>query len=404
MELKEAMEAATENLDVRPGFLGDVMAGARRRHTRKLVGVTAALALIAGVTTGVVLTRSSSEPRTTDDARLTAATSGDLAGDAEFITRSLSVWAEETTLGDLVTEVSPDAHVFWAGNTPNGPASLVAQSVRVRDSPDPETLVGLVHGAVVVDQEIAGRNNREQGIYRFGADDSTYVVLGLGRRVFWSANPVRGSDLRYSRTWREAEFHDGVTVLSAKPAEKAVFVRSETAPGADDFTRFEERITPRQETGQQTAVQPYPGLGWREVMWASSRQEPSRPGSSQDKLVSEDLRKRGYVDYDVPYLVWEVRAWLPDGRFAVAIESNGELLCALYQSDGTFDRVLSGGPAVKGAVVPVRIALPDGQGTILADRGALLGPEERENAWLAPPGTTEVAVLRAGNTSTMVPL
>ncbi|NKE59116.1 hypothetical protein FXN61_20785 [Lentzea sp. PSKA42] len=60
---------------------------------------------------------------------------------------------------------------------------------------------------------------------------------------------------------------------------------------------------------------------------------------------------------------------------------------------------------VKGTPVPVRLTLPDGQGTILADRNALLGTgtDEREDAWLAPPGTTEVTVWRDGS-STVIPL
>ncbi|WP_329789337.1 hypothetical protein V1227_34140 [Lentzea sp. DG1S-22] len=48
MELRSAMEAATADLDVRPGFVGGVMAGGRRRHTRRLVALTAAVALLAG--------------------------------------------------------------------------------------------------------------------------------------------------------------------------------------------------------------------------------------------------------------------------------------------------------------------------------------------------------------------
>lgn len=395
MELKEAMEAATADLDVRPGFLGDVMAGARRRHTRKLLSVTAAIALVAGVTTGVVLTRSPSEP--TADVRLTAATSGDLASNTGYLEQVLDVWNRRST-ADPVTDVSSDAHVFWAANTPDGEAALVAQSVRVRDTSEPQLLVGLVHGVDVVDKEIVSPGGHEEGIYRIGEGEATYVVLGLRRRVFWSAEPKRGPDLRYSRAWQEAELHDGVAVVRAKPAEKPVFLRTGTPPAADDFSRAGDRITPRQEAGQK-AVQARSGLGWTTVMWATSRQEPGMPVQNQDQLVSEDLRRRGYLDYDAPVMLWEVRAWLPDGRFAMVTETNGELIGALYQADGTIDRVLPGAPAVKGTMVPVRFALPDGQGTILADRGALLGPEERDDAWLAPPGTTEVNVWRSGSST-----
>ncbi|GAA3670008.1 hypothetical protein GCM10022267_66000 [Lentzea roselyniae] len=400
------MEAATAELDVRPGFVGDVMAGARRRHTRKLLAVTAALALLAGVTAGVVLTRSPSpEPFAAADARLTAATSGDLAGHTEYIRQVLAAWNGKRPTRDFVTEISPDAHVFWAANTPDGPASLVAQSVRVGHAAEPQTLVGLVRGVDVVDQELVYKGAGEQGIYRIdeGEGEATYVVLGLGERVFWSANPVRGPDLKYSRTWQEAELHDGVAVVRAKPAEKPVFVRTDITPADGDFTRVGVRITPREESGRQKAMVPHPGLGWTDVMWASARQEPAKPGQSQDKLVSEDVWRRGYVDYGTEWTLWEVRAWLPDGRFAVVTEANGGLVGALYQPDGTFDRALTGSLAAKGTPVPVRLVLPDGQGTLLADRNTLLGPEEREHAWLAPPGTTQVAVMRNGDTTT-VPL
>ncbi|MEU0882191.1 hypothetical protein ABZ345_26540 [Lentzea sp. NPDC005914] len=414
MELKQAMEAATADLDVRPGFVGDVMAGARLRHTRRLLTATAVVALIAGVTTGVVLTRSPSDPPVpgpvSGDARLTAATGGDQAGNAELIQRSLTAWGKPTTIHNLVTEISPDAHVFWAGSTPEGRVSLIAQSVRLPGSTEPHALVGLVHDDTVVDQEIVYNNpgnqlsiSREQGIYRLGSNENaTYVVLSLGQKVFWSAKPVRGQDLRYSRQWQEAPFEDGVAVVTARPADKPVFIRTDTGPPTDNVNHDQDRIVPRQEARPQTTGQPQGGLGWRDAMWASSRQDLLGPVILQ-KTVSDDLKQRGYLDYGLPLMAWEVRAWLPDGRFAAVTETPDGLLGALYQADGTFERVLPGGPVVKGTPVPVRLALPDGQGTILADRGALLGPEERENAWLAPPGTTEVAVWRSGQ-QTVVPL
>ncbi len=414
MELKEAMEAATEDLDVRPGFVGDVMTGARRRHTRKLVTVTAVVALLVGLVTGVVLTGSGSAP-STDDPRLTAATSGDLAGDAEFLARSLRVWRDAQTEPVLnrkgVTDVSAAPKVFWAANTPGGAAALVAQPVRVRSSEGPRTMVGLVAGGTVVDTEVVSAGNgvesSERGIYQFGPGDSTFVVLSLGRTVHWSVNPTRGPDHRWSRAWQRADTGlTGVAVLTAKPAEKPVFLRTTTAPAADDFSRWADRIFSAKQMGLGEVVRPRPGLGWQDLMWATRRQEPFASGSGEGWSATTDLQKKGYVDYSSGfglYPDWEVRAWLPDGRFAVVFEDGDELIAALYHPDGRFDRVLLGGPVVRDAVVPVRITLPDGQGVLLAQRGALLGPEERRDAWLAPPGTTEVLLWQAGQT-TVVPL
>jgi len=54
-------------------------------------------------------------------------------------------------------------------------------------------------------------------------------------------------------------------------------------------------------------------------------------------------------------------------------------------------------------VAPVRLVLPDGQGTMVADFGALIGPEQSKDFWLAPAGTKEVTIVR-GDSSTVVPL
>ncbi|ANZ38122.1 hypothetical protein BBK82_20715 [Lentzea guizhouensis] len=412
MELKQAMETATETLDVRPGFVGDVMTGARRRHTRKLLTVTAVVALLAGLVTGVVLTGSNPAP-SADDPRLTAATSGDLAADTEFLTRSLDVWRDAQTVSALarnaVTDVSARPKVFWAARTPGGPAALVVQPVEAHNSEDARTMVGLVVGDAVVDSEVVQAGGQERGIYQFGPDDSTFVVLGLGRSVYWSVNPTRGPDQRWSRSWQRAETGmTGVAVLTAKRTEKPVFLRTTSEPGSKDFFALQqERIVSAKELQLGEVLTQHPGvLGWPDVMWATRLQEPDLPGTGQDRSVVTDLQKRGYLDFGSgsgALTGWEVRAWLPDGRFATVFEASEELVAAIYHADGRFDRLLPGGPVQRDLTVPVRITLPDAQGVILAERGALLGPEERRDAWLAPPGITQVTLWQHGNT-TEVPL
>ncbi|MCG8921386.1 hypothetical protein [Lentzea sp. CC55] len=127
MELRSAVEAATADLDVRPGFVGDVMAGGRRRHTRSQLALTAAVALLAGVTTGVVLTDSSPEPAVAADARLTATTAGDLSGGRAFISEVQALRGRPKNAGlrpyENVTEFTGPLNVFWAATTPSGPAA-----------------------------------------------------------------------------------------------------------------------------------------------------------------------------------------------------------------------------------------------------------------------------------------
>ncbi|MFJ8963794.1 hypothetical protein ACIRG5_30835 [Lentzea sp. NPDC102401] len=67
---------------------------------------------------------------------------------------------------------------------------------------------------------------------------------------------------------------------------------------------------------------------------------------------------------------------------------------ALCRPDGTFSTSAVGGKAVKGE--PAVLPLPDGQGTIVADFNAVIGPQERDHAWLAPTGTKAVTLVRRG--------
>ncbi|SER21856.1 hypothetical protein SAMN05216188_10911 [Lentzea xinjiangensis] len=405
MELKQAMETATAELDVRPGFVGDVMAGARRRHTRKLVVVTAAVALLGGVTTGVVLTPTAAGPPDTGDHRLTAAPTGDLAGDRDFLAQALATWnngqRQAWRWTEQVTDFTAPANVFWAANTPNGPAALVAQAVRMNGAPEARTVVGLVSGGNVVEREVD--HGREVGLFQLGKERSTHVVLGLGEEVYWSVNPVRGPGNRLTRTWQRAEMEPGgAAVVVAKQSELPVFVRGGTPPASDDFTR--EPLRARGDQRPDTAYVAHPGLGWSTRQCASDpppgvRWPPERPPSPED-----DLRRLALLDYGVAWSAvgeWRVCAWLPDGRYAEVFESSGELYGALYQPSGAFSAPLRGGGLSRGT--PVVVPLPDGQGTIVVYFGAVIGPQERPHAWLAPAGTREVAV-RQGDSSTVVPL
>ena len=405
MELKQAMETATAGLDVRPGFVGDVMAGGRRKQTRKLVTLTAVAALVAGATAGVVLTRPPSADRASSvDARLTAPTTGDLASSKDDVDRALDVWhnaQKSPTPGEGITDFSMDSHVYWIGTTEDGPAAVVVQPVRVSGWSDPKPLVGLVAMGKVVDREVVLEPGDERGRYDLGSPSGTQVVLSLGKRLFLSQHPVRGQDDRLSREWREvAADAAGVAVVSALPQSRPVFVRADSPPRPDDFTA--RPVRSKAETGQGRAFLPRGGLGWPTL---NCKGQPAQPTHSPAQ-VQEDLQKRALLDYLVSFDStgsWEACAWTPDGRFAMVFEAFGQLYGALYTAQGTFSAGVVGGPAVKDTVVPVRLGLPDEQGTIVADFGALIGPEQSANVWLAPAGTTEVTVVRNG-TPTVVSL
>ncbi len=406
MELKQALEAATADLDVRPGFVGDVMTGARRRHTRKLLAVTAAVALLAGVTTGVVLTRSSSDDRLMAiDARMVAPTGGDLASSQKDIYRALALWrnAQNTPrFGENVTDFSMPSHVYWIGGTDKGPAALVVQPVRVGGSSDLKPLVGLVAMNEVVDREVVDRPGQERGHYHFGTSGGTHVLLTLGKKLFMSQNPVRDQNGKLTRQWQPLQpDSSGVAVVTAPAESKPVFVRSDTRPEPRDFTR--QPLRSKSDLGLGRAFVPHAGLGWAGLHCKSDTPPPNLHSPAQAVV---DLQQQAYLDYLVSNDAigsWNVCLWTPDGRYAVVLEAYGQLYGALYKADGTFSTAVIGGPAVKDTAAPVRLVLPDGQGTIVADFNALIGPEQRESVWLAPAGTKEVTITRNGS-STVVPL
>jgi hypothetical protein len=301
--------------------------------------------------------------------------------------------------GEGVTDVSATANVFWAANTSGGQAALVAQTVRVRDSTEPQTLVGLVAEGAVAGHELVHQEfrDRETGLFRFGPDRSTYVTLSLGQKVFWSTAPTRGTDNRLRREWRQADDPDGVAVVTAPASERPVIVRDTSPPAPDDFLR--QPLQGRYDPGK--AFVPHPGLGWGGQRCTGDARPAVHPKSTS---AQRDLQERALLDYQVgedASADWSVCAWTSDLRFVQVFESYGQLYGVLYDANGVFSAAVLGGPAVKGAPLPVRLVLPDGQGTVVAEFGALIGPQDRPDVWLVPAGTKEVAVRRLDTVQTI---
>ncbi len=193
-----------------------------------------------------------------------------------------------------------------------------------------------------------------------------------------------------------------MAVVSAQQADRPVFVRAYTQPAADDF--LEEPLTAKQDYLPDSAVQPHPGLGWTGTVWATDRHDEHPQMKST--LAHRDMQRAGVLDYLVRYdsSEWQVRAWLPDGRFASVFEANGETYAALYRANGTFDRGVAGSATSKGTPLPVWVRLPGDLGTVVADFGSRVGPDRRPDAWIAPAGTTEVTVERPAGVQILVPL
>ena len=90
-------------------------------------------------------------------------------------------------------------------------------------------------------------------------------------------------------------------------------------------------------------------------------------------------------------------------HFVVAFESYGQVYAAIYDMNGVFTSGVVGGPVLKGTMLPVRVALPNGRGTLVVDYDAYIGPERRRDVWLVPADATTVTV-RSGDVEATVSL
>jgi hypothetical protein len=94
--------------------------------------------------------------------------------------------------------------------------------VKVHTSEKPATLVGLVADGKVVNREVVlpEARHRLAGLHRFGPTGDQYVVLTLGKTVFWSQSPKRGPDHRLTRTWASAPHDQDGVVFTVVPVDE----------------------------------------------------------------------------------------------------------------------------------------------------------------------------------------
>lgn len=407
MQLKQAFEAVTENVDVRPGFLGDVMTGARRRRTRKLLITTAVVALIAGGVSGVLLTRTGTSGISTVDQRFALPTRGELAGDQRLLDGAVaSLRTAQKVSGMSTTAEAPKGtptHVLWAGNTPAGRTAVVLQAQPTDKSW--ATSVGLVVNDQLISLESQTGENPQQGVFQFGPENSVFLALERAVPIQHSMRATRGSDGQLSREWRPLSMKDGVSVVTAEQGDKPLFLLAQTPPPPNDFKLDQQLLYPQQPLAAKRAYISYNGLGWNDRRFATA--EPKYlPNGEVIHDLYETLHEIGLVDYQIGSITsaqWHVIAALPDDRTALVTEFDNQLYAVIYGSDGSIQRTIVGPPVLAGGPLPVRFHLPDGLGIVLADYGSGIGPDAKSDAWLAPTNTAEVKVMTAGST-TVVPL
>lgn len=252
--LSTALHAATETVDVPPGFAEKVQRGARRRLVRRRyrIGVVVLVVLAIGggltvlsdrwlpVVTGSHATQQPVKPPA-DDPRLHEATKGDLAHDQGFLGELRQVWQRDVhEPTDLIESVPSNAKVvcvpldaptvYWAGNTPAGKAAVVLQRFAWQLAPDgtpPSTVVeiGLIatspnNGQLALQgQRTIGNPLKSQtsDSFAFGHDDATVLTMAeSGFHVYSTAPVLDPRTGKVSRQWRNLPYVDGVAVFNVE--------------------------------------------------------------------------------------------------------------------------------------------------------------------------------------------
>jgi len=413
-ELAAALRGATEAVDTRSGFIGDVLNGARRRQVRRRNGaalVIAAVVGVAGFGVGATFRNLSNPPVEVADSRLLEPTKGDLAGDRERLEVAATAWQDATTTSwkydRAVGELRGKPHVYWAGTTQEGPAAVVMQEAKITDTPGWRTLIGLVATdpadgkTKVVGSPMALRDLADA--FQFGPNDRTLLVVTRDTPVFVSVGVSWSPDGLVVRQWERLTVTDGVGVLTRHGGTGPNEVRLVTSAGSPTVTKAAGELYPvvasayvasggrtdRPTTSSpSTGLLPWEGTGNRRLqMEIGAPPEPPLPADVVPSVVSA-LKSGGVLDVGTASTIanWSVVGGLPDGRSVVVVEFKEEarpsrIAVVLYGADGKVERT-SSKPTDLTSALPVMIRMPDGQGWVVAAwRATLKYRTEVGGAW-----------------------
>lgn len=428
-DLRAVLRDATDHLTGPPGLLDNVRRGGRRRVARRRTVLAAVIAV--AVTTPVVGVLQFSPGSNTIEVAsplLDEPTRGDLAADEDYLRQVREAWRRRAAESDFTLRGQP--HVVWAGNTPAGPAAYVAQPTAdnpVVVEPAGDRLIAL---AAFVEPTVTGpRVMTAESVTDAGAGNSQAVLLGPERDVLLVLDPGRpvefSPDLRYTadgkieRTFQRVKFRDGAAVLRVPPQRTKVTVALAAAPVDNPVNDPDDRIHIANASeilfpGGQDGPAPQlfdhrlPGA---EQVWGGD------PKPTVQKYVFKTDALAAYNDWGgvhtgdgSPRLT--VYGATPDGRRLLLLtlqydDGPSRVIALLARGDTPFTAVASG-IADWTAPLPVRLRLPDGQGTLVAAEGAALSYRTGAGGWhdagqdaaLLPAAATEVRVTPASGSAT----
>ncbi|MFC0526618.1 hypothetical protein [Phytohabitans kaempferiae] len=409
-DIRTLLHRATDHLTGPPGLLDDIRQGGRRRVVRRRALLTAGLAVTAAASTGGLLRFVGTEgeqPLDPSSPLFAEPTRGDLAGDKDYLRQVRQQWFG---LQDPLPDMRGTPHVLWAGSTPAGPAAFIAQRGGtgaavgwIEPTPD---------GPRVSSVSPVNEPTRMQDIAQailLGPERDVLLVLDFGWPVQLSTELRYAPDGKIVRQYQPFAFGDGAGWRHVDRQVRKITValrRSDGQPGQVFISNASTVLNPEQK---QVPV--------------PERFEYTLPGAplplGRDETSSA---LKPYQDFDgthtqnprLPRLT--IRGLTPDGRRLLVdtIQFDDDptrVVAMLARGEAEYQAVASGFVDWK-AILPVRLRLPDGQGTLVAAPRTTLqhragggrwhdaGP----NATLLPTTATEVRVTPNTGPAHTVPL
>jgi len=434
VRLRERADSLADTVTASPDLAGRARAGGRRRLVRRRAGqavaatcVCAAL-ILAAVTSSAWLPHGSRPAPDTLATRVygqvgDSPTRGDLASDTAYTASALAAWAASHATSanadrGIFDDLRGRGRVVWAGTTPAGPGAIVAQQAFLHrhsnlqlDREGLHTLVGFIG----VDA---------QGHPRVVAD--AYPAPGLPPALAWWVNPRRtvlavldvGEDLGLAASWNyrpdgtrsmsftPLAFHDGAAIADFTPAKNR-------PAGSNKL--------PLDTHSVQVAALPYRGISDvraianadpsldpacscqrvdRRLMWSTGTPgQPGFPIAGTDRLPSYDSKPLDNAFYPaldsrlhgpanvIDTSIWYAGGALPDGRVLLlgeeALEQEpSHAYLVIVARDGS-SAVVHGGPINPSSALPIAVQLPNGQGWLVAAKGATLSWRSSGGRWIS---------------------
>ncbi|GIG87618.1 hypothetical protein [Plantactinospora endophytica] len=390
VDVRGALRRATAHLGEPPGLLDDVRRGGRRRVVRRRGVLAAGLLVVGAASTGGVFRWAGGGGRVEVAAPLFDQPSrGDLAGNEVFVRRLLEVWRQ--AMADTDSGVRGAPHVVWAGGTPAGPAAFVMQ--RTAEHPVVASPGGARLAAVAAFVESVGNGLRVMTVEQVGEDGldgnsqaallgenrDVLLVLDVGRSVEFSGDLRFAADGRVVRTFVPVRFRDGAAVLAVPPQREKITVALFRRPGGRrDLVHlsnaWEILFVPRRHRPSPPLHEHV--LPGAEAVWGGEPSEVvQRYVDEPDSLADFYDRWGTHTNDGSPLLT--VYGVSPDGRLllvtTVQYDDHPSRVIALLGPAGEPLRPVAGVVVDWSAVLPVRLRLPDGQGTVVAAEGAAFG-------------------------------